>query len=324
MDFMPSIRSTTILLLLSCSAAPIAGASEPTEPPPASEGEGTERASEAPSADEWIDEDPVFIEVAEDPIPLLIHLYQAGDMQGLRTEALVHGFDAEHAPQLAAEIQYMGALASLGLGEERRAHAQLRSLSEQTAPAEVRAMSQLVLASAWMEWAPQETARLSQAWLAEHPEGPHREVAAHQAAFGYAAAGRFSTALSVLDEQELAISDELRATLLAPPRWKRPALAAALSGALPGAGQLYAGHPKEALSAFTLNALFIGGAALAARQQSWPTLGVLGFFGLGFYFGNIYGAADGAIRTNRDRRDQILYSMEGELGPQGAPPLPSR
>lgn len=245
-------------------------------------------------------------------------------MQGLRTEVLRQGFEGEHAPQLSAELQYMGALASLGLGEERRASRQLQALTAPRTPAEVQAMAELVLASSWMEWAPQETARLSEDWLSRHPDDPHRTLAAQQAAFGYAAAGRFSTALSVMDGQSLPVSAELRETLLTPPRWKRPALAAALSGALPGAGQLYAGHPREALSAFTINALFLGGAALAARQQAWPTLGVLGFFGLGFYFGNIYGAADGAIRTNRDRRDDILHAMEGELGPVGTPPLPVR
>lgn len=218
----------------------------------------------------------------------------------------------------------MGALASLGLGEERRALAELGALTEAGSPPQVAAMSELVLASSWMQWAPQETARRSLAWLEAHPDDPHRSIATQQAAFAYASSGRFSMALSVLDEQGLPVSEGLRTTLLEPPRWKRPALAAALSGALPGAGQLYAGHPKEALAALTLNTLFIGGAAFAAREQAWPALGVLGFFGLGFYFGNIYGAADGAIRTNRELRDDTLSAMETELPPMGTPPLPVR
>ena len=91
---------------------------------------------------------------------------------------------------------------------------------------------------------------------------------------------------------------------------------------VPGAGQLYARQPQEALSALTVNALFATGMILAARDRQWTALGVAGLFGGGFYFGKIFGAADAAIRHNRALRDDVVRSLDPLAPPP--PSLPER
>jgi hypothetical protein len=68
-----------------------------------------------------------------------------------------------------------------------------------------------------------------------------------------------------------------------------------------------------------VNSVFATGIALAARNESWGTVGVLGFFGVGFYMGNMYGAADAARRHNR----KALRTIERDLATQGwqVPPV---
>lgn len=258
----------------------------------------------------------------EDPLPLLLHLYANGDYQGVRTEALEAAFESEGDQQ--AELRYLAALAELKLsGDRGRAHSELEALSREYADQEIGELAQLALANAWLEVAPRLGVVQYQAFLEQHPDSSYAAHAAARAAYGLASEGQFSMALSQLEGHSVPTSPELSAMLADPPAWKRPVVATFLSGAVPGAGQLYAGQPKEAFSAAFVNGLFIAGSVYAARNENWAALGTTAFFGLGFYSGNIYGAADAAIRHNRAIRDEILGMMEAEdMGP-GQPPLPS-
>ncbi|MCB9759619.1 MAG: hypothetical protein H6739_07235 [Alphaproteobacteria bacterium] len=296
------------------SAAPGVAASEPT---------GPISASEAPDATPPEPAPPQPPAVA-DPIPLLIHLYRAEDFQGVRTESLRRQLDAPPSPVLQAELRYMEALARLALGEADAAMVDLDALRQQADAPPVAELAQLALAEAWLTQFPVQGVRMYQDYLAAHADSPWASPAAQRAAWGLAESGRFSMALTQLEGAGQPISPALRQTLTAPPRWKRPVLAAALSGALPGAGQLYARQPREALSAFAVNAVFFSGMALAARQRAWPAFGIAAFFGVGFYAGNIYGAADAALRYNRGARDDVMRTFEEELPPVEMPPLPQR
>lgn len=78
-----------------------------------------------------------------------------------------------------------------------------------------------------------------------------------------------------------------------------PGLAGTFSAILPGAGQLYTGHPRSAGLAFLLNAAFIA-ASLEAFDRDLPVLGgILLAIELGWYGGNIYNAVNLAERNNR-------------------------
>lgn len=285
------------LLLLLCSLGPTAAANEAPEPISASDWQEP-AAAPAPAAD---------------PLPLLHHLLASGDYAGLRTEALKASFElpADH-PDLD-EVRYLAAVAALRLDEDID---ELRVLTD--LESQVGELSQLQLADHWSTVAPRLSVNAHQDWMEEHPDSPWRTYSAKQIAWNLASDGYFSMALTALDNEQIPVSDPLRVSLSTPPAWKRPVIAAALSGALPGAGQLYAGQPREAFSALFVNAIFIGATAWAIKQQNWPAAGVIGFFGLGFYSGNIYGAADAAIRHNRGVRDETLDAMEAEgLGPDG-------
>lgn len=105
-------------------------------------------------------------------------------------------------------------------------------------------------------------------------------------------------------------------TIEALPRKSR-ALAGSLSALLPGAGQLYVGRPGDALVAFTTNAALIGGTVVAARRDQDAAAIALGFVASGFWFGNIYGAMNGAARDHRERRDAELDRARGWLRQSG-------
>lgn len=117
--------------------------------------------------------------------------------------------------------------------------------------------------------------------------------------------------------------DPLRAELLgtadaveARPR-KSALLAGSMSALLPGSGQLYAGRPGDALAAFSINALLIGGTVAAARNEEKTTAIALGFVSFGFWTGNVYGAANGARRHDRATRDALLDRARGSLRQSG-------
>lgn len=116
-------------------------------------------------------------------------------------------------------------------------------------------------------------------------------------------------------------SDEIAALLGhtdAIPR-KNPALAGTLS-IIPGAGQLYCNRYEDALIAFLLNVGLIW-AASDAFDQDQPALGgLLSFIGLGFYFGNIYGAVGDAHKYNRNRQGEYVDRLKPYQVREVAPP----
>lgn len=244
-----------------------------------------------------------------DPYELLVHLHDAQDWTGLRTEALKASLDSDDA-----RYDYLAAVAQYQEGEVRPALDAFDGLKDDP---QVGDLAQLQIAGYWLDEAPRLGATTYRAYL--DAGGAHRQVAAHNEAYALASEGRFAMARTALEAEGVPVEPALLGTLTHPPKWKRPGVASFLSGALPGAGQLYAGQPREAASAFLVNALFFTGMAYAAREEAWPAFGVLAFFGLGFYSGNIYGAADAALRHNRGVRDDVLAGF-GEPMPV---PLPS-
>ena len=91
---------------------------------------------------------------------------------------------------------------------------------------------------------------------------------------------------------------------------KSPVLAGAFSGILPGSGQLYNGRLGDALLAFFLNSLFIVGAIEAVHSNAHAVAGILSFFEVGWYVGNIYGAVNGAHKYNRHTTETLIRNLE--------------
>jgi hypothetical protein len=87
---------------------------------------------------------------------------------------------------------------------------------------------------------------------------------------------------------------------------RSPALAAALSAVLPGAGQAYAGRPRDGFRHLVFNAALIATVVSFARHGEGPAAYVAGTLALPFYAGNILGASQAARRHDRLERAALL------------------
>ncbi|MBI5445476.1 MAG: tetratricopeptide repeat protein [Deltaproteobacteria bacterium] len=96
---------------------------------------------------------------------------------------------------------------------------------------------------------------------------------------------------------------------------KSPVLAGGLAAALPGAGHLYAGRPRDAAASFVLNAAFLWGTWEAVRRDEWALAGILGFFEIGWYSGNVVSAVNGAHQWNRREERRFFDRHESGLLP---------
>lgn len=86
--------------------------------------------------------------------------------------------------------------------------------------------------------------------------------------------------------------------------------AAGILAVLPGAGHLYCERYRDAGIAFALNAAFIWGMVEAFKHESYVVGGILTFFELGWYSGNIYSAVSSAHKYNRNKKKEYLDSLE--------------
>lgn len=93
---------------------------------------------------------------------------------------------------------------------------------------------------------------------------------------------------------------------------KSPALAGTLSAVLPGAGQLYCGRYQDATASFLLNGLFIWGTIEMFEDDNYAAGGVLAFFSLMWYSGNVFGAVSSAHKFNRDIKQDTLKELDSK------------
>ncbi|HEY5672342.1 MAG TPA: hypothetical protein VIR78_01430 [Malonomonas sp.] len=123
------------------------------------------------------------------------------------------------------------------------------------------------------------------------------------------AAERSFAALPAAERQGLRVFlDEYRQL----PR-KSATLAGSLSALLPGAGQLYTNHPKQAAMAFALNAAFIYGALEAWDNENYAVAGILSLFEIGWYGGNIYNAMNNAHKYNQGQQGLLLDRLQKQF-----------
>ncbi len=83
-----------------------------------------------------------------------------------------------------------------------------------------------------------------------------------------------------------------------------------LLGLVPGLGYAYSGEYANALRSLILNTLCIWGVVEFAEREQWGGVAVVGFAGVTFYSGSIYGGADAAARYNRRRLDACTRAIE--------------
>lgn len=93
---------------------------------------------------------------------------------------------------------------------------------------------------------------------------------------------------------------------------KSPVAGGILAALLPGAGHLYAERYRDAAVAFALNGAFIWGMVEAFDHKNYVVGGILTFFELGWYIGNIYGAVSSVHKYNRSKKKDYLDRLENE------------
>ncbi len=91
---------------------------------------------------------------------------------------------------------------------------------------------------------------------------------------------------------------------------KSPAMAGTLAAILPGAGHLYTERPRDALVAFLLNGAFILGAIELFRHENYVAGGIVTFFEIGWYTGNIYSAVSSAHKYNKRAREDFIEHLK--------------
>jgi len=94
---------------------------------------------------------------------------------------------------------------------------------------------------------------------------------------------------------------------------KSPPVAGTLAAVLPGAGHLYTERPKDALVAFLLNGFFIWSAIELFEDDKHVTGGIVAFFELGWYTGNIYSAISSAHKFNKRTQDDFIKGLKNRV-----------
>lgn len=90
---------------------------------------------------------------------------------------------------------------------------------------------------------------------------------------------------------------------------KSPVTAGTLAAIMPGAGHLYTERPRDALVAFLLNGAFIWAAVELFNDENYAAGGVVTFFELGWYTGNIYSAVSSAHKYNKRAKEKFLKNL---------------
>jgi len=148
------------------------------------------------------------------------------------------------------------------------------------------------------------------------PDQEIRDEAYYQRGWVYLEMGLWQRAREIF----LEISDETKdqynlGTLFheidtrTPLKAKHPTVAGVLA-IIPGAGHLYCNRKRDALISFLLNGAMIYAAYEAFDHDLDALGGIITFFELGFYGGNIYSAVSSAHKYNRDAKNRFLKYLK--------------
>ena len=98
-----------------------------------------------------------------------------------------------------------------------------------------------------------------------------------------------------------------------PLKKKSPTVAGVLA-IIPGAGHLYCNRKRDALISFLLNGAMIYAAYEAFDHDLDALGGIITFFELGFYGGNIYSAVSSTHKYNRDAKNRLIWYLKEQTG----------
>lgn len=87
---------------------------------------------------------------------------------------------------------------------------------------------------------------------------------------------------------------------------RKPSLAGILSAVIPGAGYIYSDRTQTGIISFIVNGLFVWSVKDAIKSKNYGIASALGFFGIGWYIGNIVGSGKAAIDFNKKVRNDFI------------------
>ncbi len=90
---------------------------------------------------------------------------------------------------------------------------------------------------------------------------------------------------------------------------RKPWIAGTLSAIVPGSGYVYAGRPQTGVASFIINMLLIWSVRDAIKHESYGLASALGFFGIGWYAGNISGSSTAAGEYNTRVKDDFIKNL---------------
>jgi putative component of membrane protein insertase Oxa1/YidC/SpoIIIJ protein YidD len=103
------------------------------------------------------------------------------------------------------------------------------------------------------------------------------------------------------------LSDSIRLGFNLPVR--KPWLAGILSTVVPGAGYVYSGRTQTGITSFIVNGLLVWSVTDAFKHRSYGIASALGFFGIGWYLGNISGSVSSANQYNETIRNDFIEKL---------------
>jgi tetratricopeptide (TPR) repeat protein len=121
--------------------------------------------------------------------------------------------------------------------------------------------------------------------------------------------GRVQKGSSLYDNAQVLVTQSLKGDLLP----SKDPVTAGVMAVVPGLGHVYLSRYKDAAVAFLLNGLFIWATVESFSQDHNVLGGILAFFELGWYAGNIYSAVNGAHKYNRNVRNDFSNSFRDKL-----------
>ena len=90
---------------------------------------------------------------------------------------------------------------------------------------------------------------------------------------------------------------------------KSPLAAGTLAAIIPGAGHLYMERPIDAFVSFLLNGAFILAAVELFHHDNYVAGGIVSFFEVGWYTGNIYSAVNSAHKYNKKTKEDFIQNL---------------
>ncbi len=169
----------------------------------------------------------------------------------------------------------------------------------------------------------QQATQLFRRFLTQFPDGPLVDRTTYLLGVTHTLAGKAETAAQSFTSLSPGSPWFHRANAIqtafdmAEPRpSKSPRVAGILAGILPGAGHLYLGKPRHAITALLLNGLFLAGATVAFLEGLEAAGVILLYFETGWYLGNINSAKEGAREFNR----RYMQDLQDHLYKTYVPP----